>query len=82
MVFHNMSGDDSLWFFGVASAIGIKLLGWRALLVKPQNIGAPDCCVIGQPFHAPPRNFGDNMPVKFQSVVGGVKVDWNAVWLL
>lgn len=29
---------------------------------RPQ--GAPECCIIGQPFHPPPRNFSDNLYIK------------------
>eukprot|EP00486_Rosalina_sp_Unknown_P004550 CAMPEP_0201577476 /NCGR_PEP_ID=MMETSP0190_2-20130828/23895_1 /ASSEMBLY_ACC=CAM_ASM_000263 /TAXON_ID=37353 /ORGANISM="Rosalina sp." /LENGTH=178 /DNA_ID=CAMNT_0048009567 /DNA_START=421 /DNA_END=957 /DNA_ORIENTATION=- len=46
---------------------------------KPPN--APDCCIIGQPFHAPPRTFADGLQVKFESMVDGTHVNWNAVWL-
>ena len=31
--------------------------------------GAPECCIIGQPFHAPPRNFSDNLYIKKASTI-------------
>jgi hypothetical protein len=34
---------------------------------RPQ--GAPECCIIGQPFHPPPRNFSDNLYIKKASTI-------------
>ncbi len=31
--------------------------------------GAPECCIIGQPFHPPPRNFSDNLYIKKASTI-------------
>eukprot|EP00052_Salpingoeca_macrocollata_P034191 m.10791 g.10791 ORF g.10791 m.10791 type:complete len:285 (-) comp6093_c0_seq1:216-1070(-) len=46
--------------------------------------GVPECCIIGRPFHPPPRNFTVNMPVRWSAPVPvgeqKVIVDWNAVW--
>jgi hypothetical protein len=42
--------------------------------------GAPECCIIGRPFHPPPPDFHRAMPVKWNSDVGPVNVDWGAVW--
>jgi len=39
----------------------------------------PECCIIGQPFHAPPQDFASSMPVHWTEKVGDVTVDWNAV---
>jgi len=33
---------------------------------KPE--GAPDCCVIGNPFRCPPQDFFQNLPIKRQSI--------------
>lgn len=41
---------------------------------------APDCCIIGRPFHAPPRDFTTLMPVQSSSPVGDVMVDWYAIY--
>ncbi|CAF4730594.1 unnamed protein product, partial [Rotaria sp. Silwood2] len=30
---------------------------------------APECCIIGQPFHPPPRNFSDNLYIKKASTI-------------
>ena len=46
---------------------------------KPKD--APDCCIIGQPFHVPPKTFANGLTVKFQSMVDNVNVNWNAIWL-
>ncbi len=43
--------------------------------------GVPECCIIGQPFHAPPPHFSANMPVKYSEIVDGTVVDWNAVYV-
>jgi hypothetical protein len=46
---------------------------------KPR--GAPDCCIIGRPFHPPPQQFHKNMPTRWNEPdVGGVSVDWGAVY--
>jgi len=44
-------------------------------------IGAPECCIIGQPFHPPPVNFASNMTDKSSQTIGGIQVDWNAITL-
>lgn len=31
--------------------------------------GAPECCIIGQPFYPPPRNFSDNLYIKKVSTI-------------
>jgi len=50
------------------------------LLHDDRPAGAPECCIIGRPFHAPPREFGARMPVKWRANVNGTSVDWNAVF--
>jgi hypothetical protein len=45
---------------------------------KPED--APSCCVIGRPFHPPPPNFADNMPLKWTEQVGDTQVDWHALY--
>lgn len=45
---------------------------------KPRN--APDCCIIGRPFHAPPQDFAQSMPLHWTEKVGETLVDWNAVY--
>eukprot|EP00005_Dracoamoeba_jomungandri_P003577 CAMPEP_0174259334 /NCGR_PEP_ID=MMETSP0439-20130205/8168_1 /TAXON_ID=0 /ORGANISM="Stereomyxa ramosa, Strain Chinc5" /LENGTH=238 /DNA_ID=CAMNT_0015343165 /DNA_START=178 /DNA_END=894 /DNA_ORIENTATION=+ len=50
------------------------------VLHEDKPVGAPDCCIIGQPFHPPPPNFYTNMPVRWQAKVEDDMVDWNAVW--
>lgn len=46
--------------------------------------GVPACCIIGRPFHGPPRNFSHRMPVRWSAPVptgnSTTLVDWNAVW--
>merc|ERR1712228_269133 len=44
---------------------------------RPQ--GVPRCCIIGRPFHPPPRNFHAR-PKRWTASVGGAQVDWGAVW--
>jgi len=44
-------------------------------------IGAPECCIIGQPFHPPPVNFAANMTEKSSQTIDGVKVDFSAISL-
>ena len=41
---------------------------------------APECCVIGRPFHAPPRDFSNLMPIQSTSPVGDTMIDWSAVY--
>lgn len=50
------------------------------LLHADRPPGAPECCIIGQPFHPPPPDFHRAMPVKWNSAVGATSVDWGAVW--
>jgi hypothetical protein len=45
---------------------------------KPRN--APDCCLIGKPFHAPPPDFSTLMPLHWTDKVGDTVVDWNAIY--
>jgi hypothetical protein len=45
---------------------------------RPRN--APECCLIGKPFHAPPPDFSNLMPIHWTEKVGDVNVDWNAVY--
>lgn len=45
---------------------------------KPRN--APDCCIIGKPFHAPPPDFSTLMPIHWTAKVADVAVDWNAIY--
>ena len=45
---------------------------------KPHN--APSCCIIGQPFHAPPPDFSTLMPIHWTDKVGEIAVDWNAIY--
>jgi len=41
---------------------------------------APKCCIIGRPFHAPPVDFAENMPVKWmEKQRDGISVAWHAV---
>jgi len=47
---------------------------------EDRPIGVPPCCIIGEPFHPPPRNFHTRMPRHWRSKVGDVQVDWGAVW--
>lgn len=43
--------------------------------------GAPECCIIGRPFHGPPRNFSRNMPVQWREPYdANTTVDWFAVY--
>eukprot|EP00604_Paraphysomonas_vestita_P002380 CAMPEP_0174820604 /NCGR_PEP_ID=MMETSP1107-20130205/4536_1 /TAXON_ID=36770 /ORGANISM="Paraphysomonas vestita, Strain GFlagA" /LENGTH=223 /DNA_ID=CAMNT_0016036253 /DNA_START=236 /DNA_END=907 /DNA_ORIENTATION=- len=42
--------------------------------------GAPECCIIGRPFHAPPPNFSTLMPIANTSPVGDTLVDWFSVY--
>eukprot|EP00602_Paraphysomonas_sp_CaronLab_P008184 CAMPEP_0185017742 /NCGR_PEP_ID=MMETSP1103-20130426/656_1 /TAXON_ID=36769 /ORGANISM="Paraphysomonas bandaiensis, Strain Caron Lab Isolate" /LENGTH=223 /DNA_ID=CAMNT_0027547309 /DNA_START=179 /DNA_END=847 /DNA_ORIENTATION=+ len=42
--------------------------------------GAPECCIIGRPFHAPPPDFPKLMPVASTSPVGDTLVDWYSVY--
>jgi len=44
------------------------------------SLGAPSCCIIGYPFHAPPTDFSKNMPLKWRSTVGSDEVAWHAVY--
>uniref|UniRef100_A0A7S2TPM8 Uncharacterized protein n=1 Tax=Lotharella oceanica TaxID=641309 RepID=A0A7S2TPM8_9EUKA len=47
----------------------------------PPPPGIPACCIIGEPFHPPPRNFSHRMPVNWNArVEGGLSVDWSAVY--
>ena len=41
---------------------------------------SPKCCIIGQPFHAPPPDFSKLMPTQWTEKVGEVLVDWNVVY--
>lgn len=43
--------------------------------------GAPECCIIGQPFHPPPRNFSDNLYIKKVSTIEDIDIDWNGLTL-
>jgi len=45
---------------------------------RPRN--APECCIIGQPFHAPPQDFSTSMPIKYTETVGSDVIDWNAIY--
>lgn len=45
---------------------------------KPAN--APDCCIIGKPFHAPPPDFPTLMPTQWTELVGDTMVDWNVIY--
>lgn len=45
---------------------------------RPEH--APECCIIGRPFHAPPPDFAKLMPVAWTEPVGEVSVDWSAVY--
>ena len=49
------------------------------LLFEDRPQGTPECCIIGQPFHAPPPTFRTRMPMQWSSIVQGTVVDWNAV---
>lgn len=46
---------------------------------RPED--APECCIIGYPFHPPGQDFAKGLSVKYQNMVGDTLVDWNAVWL-
>jgi len=45
---------------------------------RPQ--GSPKCCIIGTPFHPPPPDFTEKMPVKWIANNGNDQVAWNAVY--
>ncbi len=45
---------------------------------RPHN--APECCIIGQPFHAPPQDFSSLMPLHWTETVGDDVIDWNAIY--
>lgn len=45
---------------------------------RPRN--APECCIIGQPFHAPPQDFSSSMPIHYTETVEGNVIDWNAIY--
>jgi len=42
--------------------------------------GAPECCIIGRPFHPPPPNFAAAMPLHYRDSAAGKIIDWNVVW--
>jgi hypothetical protein len=50
------------------------------ILHKDKPRGAPDCCIIGKPFHAPPPDFSTLMPTHWTELVGDVSVDWNVIY--
>ncbi|KAL6048270.1 AMOP domain-containing protein [Balamuthia mandrillaris] len=50
------------------------------VLHEDRPAGAPECCIIGRPFHPPPQDFARGMPVKWRDNKAGAAVDWNAVW--
>lgn len=45
---------------------------------KPED--APECCIIGKPFHPPPPDFSTLMPTQWTQQVGDQSVDWNVVY--
>jgi hypothetical protein len=49
------------------------------LTFADRPVGAPECCIIGQPFHAPPPDFRSKMPMQWSSIVQDTVVDWNAL---
>jgi hypothetical protein len=50
------------------------------ILHEDRPVGAPECCIIGKPFHAPPRNFSSQLPVKWRDNYRESLIDWNAVF--
>lgn len=50
------------------------------VLHEDRPAGAPECCIIGKPFHAPPPDFPQLMPTQWSQKVGDVLVDWSVLY--
>jgi hypothetical protein len=50
------------------------------VLHKDRPADAPECCIIGKPFHAPPPDFAKLMPTQWSQQVGDVLVDWSVLY--
>jgi len=51
------------------------------VLHEDKPVGAPDCCIVGQPFHSPPPDFIRNFTNISYQTIDGVNVDWFSVVL-
>jgi len=50
------------------------------ILYEDRPQGAPECCIIGQPFYPPPRDWVKAMPVKWRDQYNDMVIDYNAVY--
>lgn len=48
---------------------------------EDRPLGAPECCIVGKPFHPPIRDFSHGLSVKYQTITDDKVVDWSAIWL-
>jgi len=51
------------------------------LLHDDKPPGAPECCIVGQPFHPPPVNFVRNFTEQSSQIIQGVAVEWYSTTL-
>jgi hypothetical protein len=67
----NPMGRDNNWSCDFLN-VGVTNTSY-VVLHDDKPKGAPDCCIIGQPFHPPPPDFHQNMPTRWNEPdVGGV----------